>query len=154
VPRGPRTLVFLLALVAAVVTVVGAVSPWAEVRGHTFKGTDANAGTSVLIAAIVAILLLALATWLAQRWLSIVAAIPAAIAAAIAAYRLADIEHFVEGFNNASAKWGAWAATLGGVALVVLCVVHALIGGDADREATATPLAPQPPQASDRTTGL
>ena len=152
-------LVFLLALVAAVVTVVGAVSPWAEVIvsgiAETFKGTDANAGKSVLIASIAAIVLLALATWFAWRWLSIVAAIPAAIAAAIAAYRLADIEHFVEGYNNATAKWGAWTATLGAVALVVLCLVHAFLPErDAEPDATAAPVAPQPPPASDRTSGL
>ena len=151
-PGGRRAIIFLLALGAAAVTVVGCVSPWAEAVGQTFKGTDANAGKSVLIGAIVAIVLLAISTWFAWRWFSIVAAIPAVIAAAIAAYRLADIKHFVEGFDNASAKWGAWAATIGSIALVVLCLVHAFLPGR--DEADATPVAPQPPPESDRTTGL
>jgi len=153
VRRGARTTIFLLALIAAVVTVVGCLSPWAEALGQSFKGTDANAGKSVLIGAIVAIILLALATWLAWRWLAIVAAIPAAVAAAIAAYRLANIEHFVEGFSNATARWGAWAATIGSIALVVLCVVHAFVPEPAEEvEPAATPVAPQPPP-SDTTTG-
>jgi hypothetical protein len=122
-----RANVAFLALVAAVLVVVGCLSTWATVRGVSFTGTDANAGKSTLVAAVVAAVLVLLATALGRRWLSIVAAIPAGIAAVIASYRLADIANFVQGASDAKASWGIWLATISAIALFVLCIVHALV---------------------------
>lgn len=145
-PKGQRTAIFLLALVAVALTIVGCVSTWAKAAGHSFSGTDANAGKTVMIGAIAAIILLALATWTVWRWAAVVAAIPAAIAAAIAAYRLADIKNFVGGFDNATAAWGIWLATIAAIALFVLCVLHALLPKTVvDRATPAEPAAPPPP---------
>lgn len=138
--RSARANVAFLALVAAVVTVVGCLETWAKLGGHGYAGTDANAGKSTLVAAVVAALLVLLATGLGLRWLSIVAAIPAAIAAAISAYRLVDIANFVQGHNDATAAWGIWLATIGAIALFVLCLVHAFV-----RQPDAPP--PEPPPA-------
>jgi hypothetical protein len=144
VRSGPRALVFLLALVCTVLVVVGSLATWAKVPDQgSFSGTDANAGKTTLVGAIVVLAFLALATWKLWRWAAIIAAIPAAIVATIAAYRLADIEHFVEGFDNATAGWGVWVATIAAIALFVLCLVHALLPkvvGPA-----IPPVAPQPP---------
>lgn len=149
----PRTAVFVLALICAVLVIVGCVSTWATLAGFSFKGTDANAGKSTLIAAIISIVFLALATWKGWRWAAIVAAIPAAIAGTIAAYRLADIANFVGGSQDAKAAWGIWAATLAGIALFVLCLVHALLPKAAPVAVTpaapsASPPPPEPPPAS------
>jgi hypothetical protein len=138
----PRATAFGLALVAAVLVVVGCVSTWAKLHGQSFSGTDANAGKSTLIAAILAAVLLLFATWKAWRWLAIVAAIPAAIASAIAAYRLADIGNFVQGSSDATAAWGIWLTTIAAIALFVLCLLHALLP-----KAPAAPAPPPPPAA-------
>jgi hypothetical protein len=142
--RTARANVAFLALVAAVLVVVGCLSTWATVRGLSFSGTDANAGKSTLIAAIIAGALVLLATATGWRWLSIVATIPAAIAAAISSYRLADIANFVQGANNAEASWGIWLTVTAAVALLVLCIVHAFLPIPA-------PAAAEPPPAPDET---
>ncbi len=133
--------VFGLALVATVLVVIGCVSTWAREGGQSYAGTAANAGKSTLIAAIVALALLLLATWRAWRWAAIVAAIPAAIAAAIASYRLADVANFVEGHSDATAAWGIWVATIAAIALFVLCLMHALL----PRGPAAAPVPAPPP---------
>ena len=126
--RSARANVAFLALVAAALVVVGCLVTWAKLPdGRPFAGTDANAGKSTLIAAVVAAILLLLATSLRKRWLSIVAAIPAAIAAAISSYRLADIANFVQGSSSAKASWGVWLATISAIALFVLCIVHVFL---------------------------
>ena len=140
----PRVTIFGLALVATVVVVIGCVSTWARVEGQSFSGTDANAGKTVLIASIVALAFLLLATWRAWRWAALVAAIPAGIGAAIAAYRLADIANFVEGASNAKAAWGAWVATIAAIALFILCLLHALLPKEPVAAAAVPPAAPPP----------
>jgi hypothetical protein len=125
--RSPRANIAFLAAIAAVLVVVGCVSTWATVRGVSFSGTDANAGKSTLIAAVISAVLLLIATRTGWRWLSIVAAIPAAIAAAISTYRLADIANFVQGAPGATASWGIWLATISSILLLVLCLVHAFL---------------------------
>ena len=140
---GSRTAVFALALVCGVLVVVGSLATWAKAAGQSFSGTDANAGKTTLVGAIIALGLLAYATWKLSRWAAVVAAIPAAIAATIAAYRLADIENFVQGYDNAIAGWGIWVATIAAIALFVLCLVHALLPKAV--EPVGTPVAPQPP---------
>lgn len=141
--KSSRANVAFLALVAAVLVVVGCVSTWAKVQGVSFTGTDANAGKSTLVAAIVAGLLVLVATGLGWRWLSVVAAIPAGIAAAIASYRLADIANFVQGRNDATAAWGVWLATIAAIALFLLCLVPAALRG-APAPAPAEPPPPEP----------
>jgi hypothetical protein len=130
--RTARANVAFLALVAAVLVVVGCLSTWATIRvplrgTASFAGTDANAGKSTLVAAIVAAVLVLLATTTRWRWLSIVAAIPAAIAAAISSFRLADIANFVQGATDAQASWGIWLTTVSAIVLFVLCIVHAFL---------------------------
>jgi len=143
--RNARANVAFLAIVAAVLVVVGSLSTWAKAGGHSYAGTDANAGKSTLIAAIVAGVLVLAATWLGWRWLSIVAAIPAAIAGAISAYRLADIANFVQGANDATAGWGIWLATIAAIALFVLCLVHAFVSQPAAAAPTEPPPVEPPP---------
>ena len=146
--RTARANVAFLALVAAVLVVVGCFSTWATVRGLSFSGTDANAGKSTLVAAIVAGALVLLATAVGWRWLSIVAAIPAAIAAAMSSYRLADIANFVQGATDAKASWGIWLTTISAIALFVLCIVHASLPVPESTAAAETPPpdeAPPPP---------
>lgn len=142
----PRTSVFVLALICTVLVVIGCVSTWAKLGGLSFKGTDANAGKSTLIAAIIALVFLALATWKGWRWAAIVAAIPAAIAGTIAAYRLADVANFVGGSHDATAGWGIWVATLAGIALFVLCLIHAFLPKVAVAAAPAAPPPAPPPE--------
>ena len=125
--RSARANVAFLAIVAAVLVVVGCLSTWATVLGVSFTGTDANAGKSTLVSAVVAAVLVLVGTASGRRWLSVVAAIPAAIAAAISSYRLADIANFVQGANNAEASWGIWLTTISAIALLVLCIVHAAV---------------------------
>jgi hypothetical protein len=125
--RSARANVAFLALVAAVLVVIGCLATWATVLGVSFAGTDANAGKSTLFAAIVAGALVLLGTSVRKPWLSAVAAIPAAIAAAISSFRLADVANFVQGHSNAEASWGIWLATISAIALFVLCVVHAFM---------------------------
>lgn len=139
-----RTAVFVLASISAALVVVGCVSTWAKQGGNSYSGTDANAGKTTLIAAIIALVLLALATWTSWRWAAIVAAIPAAIASAIASYRWADIANFVAGNHDATAGWGIVVATIAAVALLVLCLVHAFLPTGA--AAPAAPPAPPPAQ--------
>jgi hypothetical protein len=148
VATSPRTSIFVLAFICAVLVVVGCVSTWAKLGGLSFKGTDANAGKSTLIAAIIALAFLAVATWKGWRWAAIVAAIPAAIAGTIAAYRLADIANFVSGSNAATAGWGVWVATIAGIALFVLCLIHAFLptAAVAATPAVPPPSAPPPPE--------
>jgi hypothetical protein len=125
--RTVRANVAFLVLVAAVLVVVGCLSTWATVFGRSFAGTDANAGKSTLVAAIVAAALILLATSARKRWLSIVAAIPAAIAAAISSFRLADIANFVQGATNAQSSWGIWLTTVSAIVLLALCIAHAFL---------------------------
>ncbi len=137
----PRIAIFVLAVICTALVVIGCVSTWAKQAGVSYKGTDANAGKSTLVAAIIALAFLALATWKRWRWAAIVAAIPAAIAGTIAAYRLADIANFVGGSGDATAGWGIWVATIAGIALFVLCLVHAFLPSAA---VAAAPAAPPP----------
>jgi len=144
VRSGSRTAVFVLALICAVLVVVGSLATWAKLPGQgSFSGTEANAGKTTLVAAVVALGLLAFATWKRSRSAAVVAAIPAAIAATIAAYRLADIGNFVQGYDDATAGWGIWVATIAAIALFALCLVHALLLRAV--EPVGTPVAPQPP---------
>ncbi len=138
---------FGLALISTVLVVVGCVSTWAKLGGASYKGTDANAGKTTLIAAIVALVFLALSTWKSWRWAAIVAAVPAAIAGTIAAYRLADIANFIEGSHDAKAGWGIWVATIAAIALFVLCLAYAFLPKAAPAAAPAPPAPPpaQPP---------
>jgi hypothetical protein len=149
--RTVRANVAFLVLVAAVLVVVGCLSTWATVFGRSFAGTDANAGKSTLVAAIVAAGLILLATSARKRWLSIVAAIPAAIAAAISSYRLADIANFVQGANNAEASWGIWLTTVSAVVLLALCILHALLPIEEPSPDAAPPAdeAAPPPEKAD-----
>jgi hypothetical protein len=135
----PRLNVFGLALVCSVLVVIGCLSTWAHWNGRSFGGTDVNAGKTTLVAAIIAAVLLLIATWRAWRWAAIVAAIPAGVAAAIAAYRLADIANFVEGSNDATAAWGIWMATIAACALLALCLVHAVLPKRSTAPASAAP---------------
>ena len=141
--RSPRANIAFAAVIAAVLVVVGCVSTWATVRGVSFSGTDANAGKSTLIAAVIAALLLVLATGTGWRWLSIVATIPAAIAVAISSYRLADNANFVQGAPGAVASWGIWLTVLSAIVLLILCIAHAIV-----RSATAA----EPPAETEDTT--
>ncbi len=143
--RSPRASIAFAAVIAAVLVVVGSVSTWATVRGVSFSGTDANAGKSTLIAAVIAALLLVLATGTGWRWLSIVATIPAAIAVAISSYRLADIANFVQGAPGAEASWGIWLTVLSAIVLLILCIAHAIVRSGAVAETPAeTEDAPTP----------
>jgi hypothetical protein len=132
--RIARAYVALAGLIAAILVVIGSLSSWATVQGVSFRGTQANAGKSTLAAAVVAALLLLLATRTGRRWLSAVAAIPAGIAAAIASYRLADIANFVQGAPGASASWGIWLTTIASIALFVLCLVSAFLPAEKTAE--------------------
>jgi hypothetical protein len=136
--RSPRANVAFAAAIAAVLVVIGSLSSWATVRGVSFRGTEANAGKSTLIAAVIAALLLLLATRARRRWLSVIAAIPAGIAAAISSYRLADIANFVQGAPGATASWGIWLATFSSIVLFILCIAHTFL----PIEKTAEPTQP------------
>jgi len=135
--RSARATLALVAVLAAVLVVVGCLAPWATVRGVSFSGTDANAGKSTIVAAVVSAVLLLIASRTGRRWLSIVAAIPAAIATTICVYRLADIANFVQGAPGASAAWGIWLATICSVALFLLCLVHASVPTSQTGDATS-----------------
>ncbi|HEX9415463.1 MAG TPA: hypothetical protein VF895_02010 [Gaiellaceae bacterium] len=139
-----RTAVLVLALISTVLVVVGCVSTWAKQGGNSYNGTDANAGKTTLIAAVIALAFLALATWKSWRWAAIVAAIPAAIASAIASYRWADVANFVADNHDATAGWGIVVATIAAIALFVLCFVHAFLPTGA--AAPAAPPSPPPAQ--------
>jgi hypothetical protein len=141
--RSPRANIAFAAVIAAVLVVVGCLSTWATVRGVSFSGTDANAGKSTLIAAVIAALLILIATRTGWRWLSIIATIPAAIAAAISSYRLADIANFVQGAPGADASWGIWLTVISAIVLFLLCLAHAIV-----RSAT---LAETPAETEDTT---
>ena len=132
--RSVRANIALAAALAAVLVVVGSFAPWATVRGVSFSGTDANAGKSTSVAAVISAVLLLIATRTGRRWLSIVAAIPAAIAATISLYRLADIANFVQGAPGADASWGIWLTVISATLLFILCLAHAIV-----RPATESP---------------
>jgi hypothetical protein len=117
-----RVAVFVLALVAGALAVVGALATWVS----PYKGTDANAGKTVLAASIAAVVLLALATWGQWRWLAVLAAIPAAIAGAIAGYYFASPAKFAT-VLEAKRGWGLYLAAIGAIVLFVLCLLHALL---------------------------
>jgi hypothetical protein len=140
----PKVAVFTLAVICTALVVIGCVSTWAKLAGVSYKGTDANAGKSTLVAAVLALAFLALATWRPWRWAAIVAAIPAAIAGTIAAYRLSDISNFVGGSHDSTAGWGIWAATIAGIVLFVLCLVHAFLPSVAAETSVAPPAEPPP----------
>jgi hypothetical protein len=124
-----RVVIFVLALAAGALAVVGALGTWVSgslVVTVSYKGTDANAGKTVLAASIAAVVLLALATWGQWRWLAVLAAIPAAIAGAIAGYYFASPAKFAN-VPDVSRGWGLYLAAIGGIVLFVLCLLHALL---------------------------
>ena len=141
--RSVRATLALVAALAAVLVVVSCLGPWATVRGVSFSGTDANAGKSTIVAAVIAAVLLLLATRTGRRWLSIAAAIPAAVAAVIPCYRLADIANFVQGAPGADSSWGIWLTVVSAIVLLVLCLAHAIV-----RPATVVEPAPETEDAT------
>jgi hypothetical protein len=137
-----RAPVFFLALVAGVVGMIGTFGAWVSVAGVHPKGFDANAGKSVFFGVLIALLLLALATYRRARWPAIVALIPAGIAGAIAGWYFASPSKFVSvhGLFAVSRSWGLYLSAIGAVVLFLLCVVHMIL----PKQQVATPASPPP----------
>jgi Domain of unknown function (DUF4234) len=124
-PALPKT--FWWALGSIVLMPVGAFGPWAKLLGVlTIRGTDDNAGWTVVgSAAIAAIGLGSFVRW-RRRWLCIVPLLAAAAGAATAAYNIRDISSLNTSFDGAdlvSTEWGIYVALVGSISLLLASLV-------------------------------
>lgn len=124
----PKT--FWWALGSIVLMPIGAFGPWAKVLGiFTVKGTDGNAGWTVVgAAAIGAVALGAFLRW-RRRWLCAVALLAAAAGAATAAYNISDISSLNTSFAGtdvATTEWGIYVALAGSISLLLASLVLAV----------------------------
>jgi hypothetical protein len=145
----PRMPVFFLALIATVTAMIGTFGAWVSAAGIQPKGFDANAGKSVFFGSLLAILLLALATFRRSRWPAILALIPAGVAGAIAGWYFASPAKFlsVPAGLGVTRSWGLYLAAAGAIILFLLCVVHLVLPKHdvAGPPATTPPAPPAPP---------
>jgi hypothetical protein len=118
-----------LGVLGGVLTIIGAIGPWATIGDLSFAGTDANRGKTVAIAAGVGLLLLALAGWKNLRWAAMLAAVAGLISFGLSIWTLASIGGFVEASAGLAVGrgWGIWLATIGSLVLVVASFLAALV---------------------------
>jgi hypothetical protein len=97
---------------SALLMVVGAVSPWATVLGTlSVNGTDANAGVTVLVCALIVAAVVALGYFTKlYAWTLVVSILVVFVAASISIYNLVDVERFVSTNSPGlvSIGWGLW----------------------------------------------
>jgi len=122
-----RAAVFGLAVIAAVVTVVGSLAPWAWLGTIAYDGTQASSGRVALAMAVFAIALLGAAVLRRTPWLAVLAAVPAAAVGGIAAYHASDPDRFVGSSLSgiASVGWGAIVTVAASAALAGLSLLEA-----------------------------
>jgi len=118
-----------LGVLGGVLTIIGAIGPWATIGDLSFAGTDANRGKTVAIAAGVGLLLLALAGWKNLRWAAVLAAVAGLISFGLSVWTLSSIGGFVEASAGIEVGrgWGIWLATIGSLVLVVASFLAALV---------------------------
>jgi hypothetical protein len=116
-------------VVGGVLTIIGAIGPWATFRGVSFAGTDANRGVTVAVAAGVGLLLLVLAGWRNAVWPAVLAAVAGLVAVGLTVWSLAAINAFASAPSNLAIGrgWGIWLATIGSIDLVVAAIWAALV---------------------------
>lgn len=120
-PALPKT--FWWALASIVLMPIGAFGPWAKVFGiFTIKGTDGNAGWTVVSAAAIGALALGVFVCRRRRWLCIVALVAAAAGAATAAYNISDFSSadvVIDGDHLVAIQWGIYVALIGSMSLLL-----------------------------------
>jgi hypothetical protein len=121
----PKT--FWWAAGSIVLMLVGAFGPWATVLGvFTIRGTDDNAGWTVVGAAIVAAIALGFFVRWRQRWPCIVPFLAGAVGATVAGYNLSDISSSSDtvfaGVQIEHPAWGIYVALSGSVSLLLASV--------------------------------
>jgi MYXO-CTERM domain-containing protein len=118
-----RPTTFWLAVTSLVPMTVGAFGPWVTVLGvETVSGTDDNAGWTVVGAAAVAALALAVYHRRQRRWICGAAVLAGAIGIAVTASNIHDFSTY-DGL--ATAAWGIYVALAGSVALVLTALLLA-----------------------------
>ena len=135
----PKT--FWWAAGSIVLMLVGAFGPWATVLGvFTIRGTDDNAGWTVVGAAIVAAIALGFFVRWRQRWPCIVPFLAGAVGAAVAGHNLSDIssssDTLFAGVQIEHPAWGIYVALSGSVSLLLASValgVQTKTGGTENR---------------------
>jgi LPXTG-motif cell wall-anchored protein len=124
-PALPKT--FWWATASIVLMPIGAFGPWATVFGVlTYRGTDGNAGWTVVGAAALAAIATGFFARRRRRWLCVVMFLSAAAATATAAYNLNDIRSLntsLEGVDLMSTGWGIYVALAGSVSLLLASIV-------------------------------
>jgi hypothetical protein len=118
-----------IGVVAGVVTIIGAIGPWATFRGVSFAGTDANRGVTVAVAAGVGLLLLALAGWRNAVWPAVLAAVAGLVAVGLTLWSFAAINAFASAPADLpiGRGWGIWLSTIGSIVLVAASIWAALV---------------------------
>ena len=118
-----------IGMLAAALTIVGAVGPWATLADQSWAGTDANRGVTVSVAAGVALLLLLLAGWKNLRWAAILAAVAGLISFGLTIWSFAAINKFAGLPTQLSVGhgWGIWVALIASIVLVVTAILAALV---------------------------
>jgi hypothetical protein len=111
------------AALSAVLMIVGAFGPWASFFIFTVNGTDANAGITVLVCALIVGAFLALGWFTVWRaWTLVVSIFVSLIAAADAIYNTVDVERLINEQDLqgvVSIGWGLWAAAIGSVSCIL-----------------------------------
>ena len=111
------------ASLSAALMIVGAFGPWASFFIFTVNGTDANAGITVLVCALIIGAFLALGWFTVWRpWTLVVSIIVGMFAAADAIYNTVDVERLINENDLQgviSIGWGLWAAAIGSVSCIV-----------------------------------
>lgn len=124
-PTLPKT--FWWATASILLMPIGAFGPWATVFGVlTYRGTDGNAGWTVVGAAALAAIATGFFARRRRRWLCVVMFLSAAAATATAAYNLNDIRSLntsLEGVDLMSTGWGIYVALAGSVSLLLASIV-------------------------------
>jgi hypothetical protein len=127
-PALPKT--FWWALGSIVLMPIGAFGPWAKLLGVlTIRGTDDNAGWTVVGSAAIATLALGSFVPWRRRWLCVLALLAAAAGAATAAYNTRDISSLntsLDGADLVRTEWGIYVALAGSISLLLASLVLGL----------------------------
>ena len=97
---------------SALLMIIGAFGPWATFFIYSENGTDANAGVTVLVCALIVAGFLALGwftTW--RAWTLVLSILAVMFAASIAIYNTVDVERLISNENLqgvVSIGWGLW----------------------------------------------
>jgi hypothetical protein len=127
-------------VVGAILTIVGTIGTWATLHAgaasQTIAGTDGGRGKTVIAAAAIGLVLLAIGMRYAKRWVAILATLASLVSFGLVLWTITDLKGSLKGSNpqipdalwaaiGVDKGWGLWVSTIGSIVLLLACLAVA-----------------------------